>query len=248
MIPKFPETLPNVDSREISFAPGEGKIPSNILKEMDWDTKSFPCLHPTGKDGLHQMRPVKGLTDQQYIEQRLKNEDTRFEQCTSYVFALTGYIEEKQLERNIGISFVKGKQTVTNDGMKNYILDDGFSVLDNVKGTPKYWRKAKMEMLAKLDNYGPFQIFYTLSCGDMRWNENFTSILIQKGYNIFWMAESGELDETSKIIIEVEFGIDHQRKELHQFLQENVDDSLHEFIRTNVFTSTRNFMHRLKTF
>ena len=52
--------------------------------------------------------------------------------------------------------------------------------MENIKGTPRYWRKAEMEMLAKLDNFGPFHLFYTLSCGDMCWNENFTTILREK--------------------------------------------------------------------
>ena len=38
------------------------------------------------------------------------------------------------------------------NGQRSYTLSDGFAVLDNIKGTPKYWKKAKMEMLAKLDN------------------------------------------------------------------------------------------------
>ena len=67
--------------------------------------KAFPNLHPSGKNGLHETREVKNLTNQQYFEQRLKNKDNRFEQCTLYVFAITAYIEEKQLERNIGISY-----------------------------------------------------------------------------------------------------------------------------------------------
>ena len=35
-------------------------------------------------------------------------------------------------------------------------------------------------MLAKLDNFGPFQFFFTLSCADLRWNENFAAILRNK--------------------------------------------------------------------
>ena len=35
--------------------------------------------------------------------------------------------------------------------------------MDNVKGTPRYWKKAKLEMLG---NFGPFHMFYTLSCGE----------------------------------------------------------------------------------
>ena len=82
MIPKYPEANPEHGNKEMKFAPGEGKIPTNILKEDDWDIKSFPNLHPTGNNGLHQKREIKGLTYQQYFEQRLKNKDTRFEKCT----------------------------------------------------------------------------------------------------------------------------------------------------------------------
>ena len=172
MTNKFPEA----DSGSaLDFAPAEGKIPTSILKDNDWDINSFPNLHPTGKNKMFQDREIK-LTPQQYLGQRLKNKDTRFEQCTPYVFAAAGYLEEKQMERNIGISYNKGKKNESNDGSKTYELDDAFSVLDNVKGTPRYWKKAKGEMLGKIDNFGPFHWFYTLSCADMRWDVNFTSI------------------------------------------------------------------------
>ena len=110
MIPKFPEASPENVNKDISFAPGEGKIPTNILKEQDWDIKSFPNIHPTGRNGLNQIREIKGLTYQQYFEQRLKNKDTRFEQCTPYVFAIIAFVEETQLQRNIGISYSKRKK------------------------------------------------------------------------------------------------------------------------------------------
>ena len=87
MAPKFPEAIPGGSGSELNFAPGEGKIPTSILSEEDWDINSFPNLHPTGSNGLHENRKIEGLRDQQYFEQRLKNKDQRFEQCTPYVFA-----------------------------------------------------------------------------------------------------------------------------------------------------------------
>ena len=42
------------------MASGEGNIPSNILKEDDWDVKSFPNLHPN-VNGLKQKRSEIGL-------------------------------------------------------------------------------------------------------------------------------------------------------------------------------------------
>ena len=105
-------------------------------------------------------------------------------------------------------------------------------------------------MLAKMDNFGPFHIFYTLSCGDMRWQENFTSILKEKGYNIIWTAPNGNLEESAEVKIEVELETEGVKKPviLKEFLEKYVDESLHEFIRTNVFIATRNFVHRLKNF
>ena len=78
MTNKFPEA----DSESaLNFAPAEGKIPTSILKDEDWDINSFPNLHPTGKNKMFQERKIK-LTPQQYLCHRLKNKDTRFEQCT----------------------------------------------------------------------------------------------------------------------------------------------------------------------
>ena len=57
------------------------------------------------------------------------------------------------------MSFTKGKKLNLVDGIIQYELDDAFQVFENIKNTPRYWRKAKYEMLAKLDNLGPFQIF-----------------------------------------------------------------------------------------
>ena len=75
MAPEFREAIPGSSDQELKFAPGEGKIPTNILSEEDWDINSFPNLHPTGTNGLHQNRKIEGLSDQQYFEQRLKNQD-----------------------------------------------------------------------------------------------------------------------------------------------------------------------------
>ena len=44
-----------------------------------------------------------------------ENVDNRFEQCTPYVFAAAGFIEEKQMQRNIGVSFSKGKINVSDE-------------------------------------------------------------------------------------------------------------------------------------
>ena len=54
----FSDDYPEINFREdnavnVSIAPGEGKTPTNNLEEKDWDLKTFPTLHPDGKNSLH---------------------------------------------------------------------------------------------------------------------------------------------------------------------------------------------------
>ena len=104
-----------------SVAPGEGKKPTNILNEEDWDVKSFPGLHPDASMGLSEQRDQR-ITDQTYFEQRILNFDKRFANTAAYVFAAFAYIEKKQLERNINISFMRGKPKTSKTGGTVYSL------------------------------------------------------------------------------------------------------------------------------
>ena len=68
----------------------------------------------------------------------------------------------------------KGKE-VSQGGTTKFTLDDPYSVFQNVANTPGYHKKGKMEMIARLDNFGPFHVFFTVSCADYKWSENLIS-------------------------------------------------------------------------
>ena len=232
----FANNVPEIDISEsseqcFSIAPGEGKIPNNILQDKDWDMRAFPVLDPTGDNNLNCQRKVK-LPVQQFFQQRLFNINRRFASCPSFVFAAVQYVENKQLTGNINIAFNRGKATKAEDGGTIYTLHDPFSVLDNIKGTPRYFRKKKNEFIAKLENHGPFQIFFTLSCADSRFEENFTSLL--QDHEIHYEIKDGK----EKCFID--------GQTLEEFLKSH--QSKHEFIRKNILTATRNFDHRVKNF
>ena len=220
----------------ISIAPGEGKTPKSILTDPDWDMKSHPNLDPTGENSLNAERPVK-ISAQKYFEQRIFNADMRYAKSMSYVFAATSYCESKQLNEKINISFSRGHQQRNSDGGLTYTLNDPCAVFDNVKNTPRFWKKKRDELLAKLENLGPFQFFFTLSCADQRYEENYTSLLNSE-YKIVYKFEKGR----ERAFIE----IDGVEESLNDFLSRNV--SKHEFIRKNVLTATRNFYNRVKNF
>ena len=78
MANKYPEIDAIDPTKDIQVAPGEGKIPNDIMREKDWDVKAFPHLHnPDGSNGKDQERGTK-LTDQNYFIQRILNKDKRF--------------------------------------------------------------------------------------------------------------------------------------------------------------------------
>ena len=83
--------------------------------------------------------------------------------------------------QKINISGQRGKPELGLDGEMNLKLNDAFDVFKNVKGSPKYWQVARNELIAKVKQLGPFHVFYTFSCGEMRWPVVFISILEQKG-------------------------------------------------------------------
>ena len=129
---------------------------------------------------MHYEREVK-LSDQYYFLQRIYNKNDKFARSPAFVYAAVAHTELKQIQRNMNVSFSRGKEISNEDGIKTLKVDDPYTVLDDIKQTPRYWKKAKYEMLARLDNFGPFHFFFTLSCADLRWNENLAAILREKG-------------------------------------------------------------------
>ena len=135
----FPEM--EVQDQPISVAPGEGKIPVNILDDEEWDQKTHPFLDPTGDNNLHKQRRVK-ITPQQFFEQRLFNAETIYGETSSFMFAAVSYVEKKQINNNINICFQRGQKS-NSGGKTQYSLKDPFSVLDGMKNTPRYLQKKK---------------------------------------------------------------------------------------------------------
>ena len=224
------DTIEHSNSDEpIIVAPGEGKRPENILRSQDWDLGAFPNLHPDGRNGLHEPRTIK-ITDIQYFQQRLLNVDRRFCNNSEFLFAAHGYLEMRRLESNLNISYMRGKKNARGE----YSLEDAYSVLENMPGTPKYWQKKKLELIGKLYNLGPFPLFFTLSCAEKRWNENFTTFLQE--HDVTYIFQ----DNKEQCFVD--------GMPLEEFLQKEENISKHEYIRRNILNVTLNFDKRVKEF
>ena len=88
------------------------------------------------------------------------------------------------MKSNANVSFSRGQKRQNEEGGTYYSLNDPFTVFDDIKNTPKYWQKYKYEMIARLENLGPFHWFFTLSCADQKWDENFSSLLRERDIEI----------------------------------------------------------------
>ena len=136
---------------------------------------------------------------------------------------------------------MRGKKQQTSSGQNLYSLEDGFSVFDNMKNTPAYFRKGKYEQYARLDNLGGFQIFFTLSSADTRWLENITSFFSAKDIKILYKQDS---KDNEKILIE---DLDNNLYTIQEYLS-TINDSMHDLLRKNVVMATRILKHRFQTF
>ena len=99
------EKIKDIQMEKGSFqiAPGEGKIPTNLMREEHFDVKAFPKHHPSGNFGLHHSRKNK-LSAKKYFNQRLLNCDERFSRDPCYVFTAAYFVERQAIESQIDIS------------------------------------------------------------------------------------------------------------------------------------------------
>ena len=133
---------------------------------------------------------------------------------------------------------VKGKTDTEADGVRRLQLNDMYDVFKQVKGTPKFWQSARNDLVAKIKQLGPFHVFYTFSCGEMRWTEVFISIFKKKGYRVE-IPDNWSGDD-SEILVE---GI-----ELWTYVNEEMSQSKHELFKDYTFLITRLFDARVKSF
>ena len=130
----------------------------------------------------------------------------------------------------MGICFRRGTAKTDAYGDVVYSLQDPYSVLKDIKNTPKYWQKARYELIARLENLGPFSFFFTLSCADLRWTENFSSLLTDVKVEYDYATDEIKLNGQS----------------LDAYFE--VNKSKHDFIRKNLLNATLTFHQRVKMF
>ena len=249
IVTNLPREGDNTKEQRVVVAPGEGKLPTSLTRDKNWDIDSLPKHFPRGRFGLHHPRKLsqrKNLTVQDFVCQRFQNIDPRWRNSPTALFSYLYCVERLGLEKAMSIAYRRGK--VGKDG-KLTNLENASTIFKNQPGTDQYWQTKRYEVMAKMEQLGPFQIFFTLSCADKRWDENFVAILQQRGLTIHYRPakeqpiNGGKFSYQSDDIFVEENGV---LKPLRDYLNENV--KLHDMVKENILTITMMFDKRVKEF
>ena len=129
-------------------------------------------------------------------------------------------------------------------GTRSCTVENPFYVFQKIKNTPSYWSQRKNELIYKLENKGPFHFFFTLSCADARWDENFSTQL--RDLNLTISCEKDVDTDEMKTFVTIQ----NKTVTLTDYLNDKslCNDSRHEQIRKHILLATRNFDHRVKAF
>ena len=220
------------------IAPGEGLTCNNWARDPKFEINAFPHLCPDGQNHLHSKRDIE-LTPSQYFGQRILNHAGIHAEDEDYVFSAEQLVEKLQVEGQIDVSTRKGKLVDAGDEKKIINCESAFSIFRDLPGTPAYWRKFRNEMLARLEQLGPFDFFFTLSPAEMRWNEVLAAVLQKKGHKVTVQT----IDGKEEYLVN-DAGKDIPIDEYRKYRISNVTDLL----KDHYVLITRMFDNRVKAF
>ena len=160
MMPKIPFTI---DAEAASIAPGENKEPIAIFTDKYCEEMAFPLLFPTGKFAFKVERVVP-ITISRYFNQRLLNYTQKFASDSDYIFFANHASQEIKMYNKIKIAMKKVSGGNLTAGMftnnfratvSSFVANDqAFSFMNDVKGTPAYWKRFLNEVLAMVKQLG----------------------------------------------------------------------------------------------
>lgn len=202
----YPDEGPSVTSEKIlNIAPGEGRTPTSVFYQKDWETLAFPTLFPDGKNTYHENRAVQ-ISPKKYVNARLLSSDFRFAESPEYTFQCLHWIESVSVHESITMSLKKSRQTDISVGqlqqperLQSLFKDDEiFASFKRVRGTPQYWKQMQQDMLAKIRHFGPYTFFLSGSAADFHWPELIQIIAKQYGEHFDIDYIENEMDKKTK--------------------------------------------------
>ena len=135
------------------------------------------------------------------------------------------------------------------NGMHKINCTNAFDVFGKIPGTPAYWKSYRNELLARMEQLGPFHFFFTLSAAEMKWPEVTTAILHYEQQIDKISYEPGWQEDEEKIkiyFLKWEDG-DEQKVQTLKHYKANMKEK-HKFFKDHFLLITRLFDNRVKAF
>ena len=208
------------------------------MRDKHFDIDAFPELHPKGNCGLDYESRIKTLSRVKYYAQRIMNIDPRYRENADFMFMAQQASERFAIESQIKMAMSHG--SVDTDEKGSPILvpsDDAFAIFNKVPGTPAYWKCFKNELYSKMEALGPFHLFFTLSCAEMRWACVLLAVLkaiLKRKLNVMYLdnfilvdekqeekSDEKKLSAQSETCAEID-AQSHQEKNDNQKVRQNV--------------------------
>ena len=182
----------NLENEVYTCALDENQIPCYILMDDEFEVLAFPDMLPYGTkgystSGYHKIK----LSMRKYFQQRLLNVDGCFANNIEYLFCAQYATEIKQIQADsiIALWLKHGKTIdgqVVNAGMLcnsdvlNRLVknEQAHKFLNNVRGSPAYWKHELYEVLAMLHSLGIPTRSMTLSAADLHLIEMIEAVSI----------------------------------------------------------------------
>ena len=86
-----------------------------------------------------------------------------------FLFVAQQMVETHSLESKIDMAMSHGSLETSGNKTKLTPSKDAFSIFQSLPGTPAYWKQFRSEIFSRIEQLGPFHLFFTLSCAEMRY-------------------------------------------------------------------------------
>ena len=77
--------------------------------------------------------------------------------------------ERHSIESQIHMAMSHGSIETNQHGQIVVPSEDAFNIFQRLPGSPAYWKSFRNDLCAKMEQYGPFHVFFTKSCAEARW-------------------------------------------------------------------------------
>ena len=161
----------------ISLAPGEGQMPLGLYQDKHSEILSFPSLF-CGQNRPENLQRKVPVHYSDICRWELRSLDRRCANSVPNIFFKLKKLQIKQIQDTVTLAMRKCQnnknmtagEIVNEEKFKELIMvNEGYHVLKQLRGSPAYWEKAKKDIFAMIRHLGVPTWFCSLSAAETRW-------------------------------------------------------------------------------